>query len=126
VIKDETTLGNGAQAPSQAMKLDLRDPFQESEQNDIDQIEGRSNGELAWKLSNGTWVISYKGIMSLAQKHGITFSDGFNSNTKQVIARARLNSNERVSGKLPIPSQATISQDDMNRVYRRLWRCKML
>jgi len=99
--------GNGAQAPSQPMKLDLRDPFQESEQYDIDQIEGRKNGELAWKLSNGTWVISYKGIMTLSEKHGITFSDGFNSNTKQVIARARFNGNERVSGKLPIPSQET-------------------
>jgi hypothetical protein len=45
--------------------------------------------------------------MKLAEKHGITFSDGFNSNTKQVIARARLNGTERVSGKLPIPSQET-------------------
>ena len=99
--------GNGAQAPSQAMKLDLRDPFQQSEQLDIDQIEGRSNGELAHKLSNGEWVISYKGIMTLAQKHGIEFSDGFNSNTSQVIARARLNGNERISGKLPIPSKET-------------------
>jgi hypothetical protein len=45
--------------------------------------------------------------MKLAEKHGITFSDGFNSNTKQIIARARLNGTERVSGKLPIPSQET-------------------
>ena len=45
--------------------------------------------------------------MSLSQKHHITFTDGDNSNTKQVIARARLNGNERVSGKLPIPSRET-------------------
>ena len=97
--------GNGAYcAPS---KLDLSDPFQESESYDIDQIEGRKNGELAWKLSNGEYVISYQGIMKLAQKHDITFTDGDNSNTKQVIARARLNGSERISGKLPIPSRAT-------------------
>jgi hypothetical protein len=100
--------GNGAhKAPSQPMKLDLRDPFQESEQNDIDQIEGRKNGELAWKLSNGKYCISYKGIMTLSEKHGVTFTHGDNSNTKQVIARARLNGNERLSGKLPIPCQET-------------------
>jgi hypothetical protein len=97
--------GNGAQAPSQ--QLDLSDPFQEAEALDIDQIEGRKNSELAWKLRNGEYVISYKGIMTLSEKHGIEFSDGFNSNTKQVIARARLNGNERVSGKLPIPSPQT-------------------
>ena len=97
--------GNGAKAPSQP-QLDLRDPFQQSEQLDIDQIEGRRNGELAWNI-NGKYVISYKGIMSLSQKHDITFTDGDNSNTKQVIARARLNGNERVSGKLPIPSRET-------------------
>ena len=99
--------GNGAQAPSQAMKLDLRDLFQQSEQLDIDQIEGRKNGELAWKLSNGEYVISYAGVMKLAEKHGITFTDGYNSGTSQVIARAKLNGTERVSGKLPIPSQET-------------------
>jgi len=98
--------GNGAkQAPSQPTKLDLRDPFQQSEQLDIDQIEGRSNGELVHKLSNGEYVISYKGIMTLSEKHGIEFFDGFNSQTTQVIARARLNGNERISGKLPIPNK---------------------
>jgi len=105
-IDSQKNNGNGAQAPSQ-QQLDLSDPFQESEQYDIDQIEGRRDGELVHKLSNGEYVISYKGIMTLAQKHGIEFSDGFNSNTSQVIARARLNGNERVSGKLPIPSQTT-------------------
>ena len=98
--------GNGAQAPSQPMKLDIRDPFQQSEQNDIDQIEGRKNGELAWNI-NGKYVISYKGIMRLAESHEVAFTDGDNSNTKQVIARARLNGSERISGKLPIPSRAT-------------------
>ena len=100
--------GNGAkQAPSQPQQLDLSDPFQESESYDIDQIEGRKNGELAWKLSNGKYCISYAGVMKLAEKHGVEFFTGSNSQTAQVIARARLNSNERVSGKLPIPSQET-------------------
>ena len=98
--------GNGAKALSQPTKLDLRDPFQQSEQNDIDQIQGRKNGELAWNI-NGKYVISYRGIMRLSEKHGIEFFDGFNSQTTQVIARARLNGNERLSGKLPIPSRAT-------------------
>jgi len=97
--------GNGANlAPFQ---LDLSNPFEESESYDIDQIEGRRNGELAWKLRNGEYCISYAGVMKLAEKHGITFSDGFNSLTSQVIARACLNGNERVSGKLPIPSEKT-------------------
>ena len=114
-IDSQNNNGNGAKAPSQTMSLDIRDPFQEAEQLDVDQIERRGNGDLVHKLSNGEYVISYRGIMSLSQKHGIKFSDGFNSNTKsptrrpggQVIARARLNGNERVSGKLPIPSQET-------------------
>jgi hypothetical protein len=98
--------GNGdAKSPSQ--HLDISDPFQESEFYDIEQIEGRKNGELAWKLSNGEYCISYRGIMTLAEKHNITFTHGENSNTKQVIARAHLNGNERVSGKLPIPSYET-------------------
>jgi hypothetical protein len=90
--------GNGAQkAPSQPTKLDLNDPFQESESLDIDQIEGRKNGELAWKLRNGEYVISYKGIMTLAEKHSIEFDEvSLNDNT--VIAKAK-NGNERISGK---------------------------
>ena len=112
--------GNGAhKAPSQP-QLDISDPFQESESYDIDQIEGRKNGELAWKLSNGKYCISYRGIMSLAQKHDITFTDGDNSNTKQVIARARLNGNERVSGKLPIPSRATACELAKRNAARQL------
>jgi len=91
--------GNGAhQAPSQPMQLDISDPFQESEQYDIDQIEGRRNGELAWQLSNGEYVISYKGIMTLAEKHSIEYSVSMDDDTNTVIAKAT-NGNERVSGK---------------------------
>jgi hypothetical protein len=90
--------GNGAEkAPSQ-MKLDITDPFQESEQYDIDQIEGRRNGELAWKLRSGEYVISYAGMMKLAEKHGIEF-DELSVNDDTVIAKAK-NGNERISGKL--------------------------
>ncbi len=89
--------GNGAHAPSQ-IQLDPSDPFQESEQNDIDQIEGRKNGELAWKLSNGEYCISYRGIMTLAEKHGIEYEVSLHDDTNTVIAKA-MNDNERVSGK---------------------------
>ena len=82
----------------QPMKLDLRDPFQESESYDIDQIEGRKNGELAWKLSNGKYCISYAGVMKLAEKHNIDFSVSLHDDTNTVIAKAS-NGNERVSGK---------------------------
>jgi len=62
--------GNGAkQAPSQP-QLDISDPFQECESYDIDQVEGRRDGEMAWKLRNGEYVISYQGVMTMAQKHG--------------------------------------------------------
>ncbi len=120
--------GNGAQAPSQP-QLDISDPFQESEQLDIDQIEGlqnregglgvrvrapsayalnppsrtlppiRSNGELVHKLSNGEYVISYKGIMTLSEKHHITFETATHSETHTVIAKGRCGTSERVSGK---------------------------
>jgi hypothetical protein len=89
--------GNGAKAPSQPMKLDIADPFQEAEALDIDQIEGRKNGELAWKLRNGEYCISYRGIMTLAEKHSIDFDEvSVDGNT--VIAKAK-NGNERISGK---------------------------
>jgi hypothetical protein len=97
--------GNGAQAPSQTMSLDLRDPFQEVEQLDIDQIEGRRNGELAWRLRNGEYVISYKGIMTLSEKHHITFDEAVHSDTYTVIAKGRCGTSERVSGK-PINGNA--------------------
>jgi hypothetical protein len=91
--------GNGAhKAPSKTMKLDLRDPFQQSEQLDIDQIEGRKNGELAWKLRSGEYCISYKGIMTLAEKHGIEYEVSLHDDTHTVIAKA-MNGSERVSGK---------------------------
>jgi hypothetical protein len=90
--------GNGAKAPSQPTPLDITDPFQESEQYDIDQIEGRKNGELAWKLRNGEYCISYKGIMTLAEKHGIEYEVSLHDDTHTVIAKA-MNGSERISGK---------------------------
>jgi len=90
--------GNGAQAPSQ-IQLDISDPFQQSEQLDIDQIEGRLNGE---------YVISYKGIMTLAEKHNIEYSVSIHDDTNTVIATGgfftadnhqAMNGNSRVSGK---------------------------
>jgi len=89
--------GNGAKAPSQ-MQLDITDPFQEAEALDIDQIEGRKNGELAWKLRNGEYCISYLGIMKLAEKHGIDYEVSLHDDTNTVIAKAS-NGNERISGK---------------------------
>jgi len=90
------TADNHQQAPSQ--QLDLSDPFQESEQLDIDQIEGRANGELVHKLSNGQWVISYRGIMTLSEKHHITFDEAIHDE-HTVIAKGRCGTSERVSGK---------------------------
>jgi hypothetical protein len=86
------------------MQLDLSDPFQEAEALDIDQIEGRRNGELAWKLRSGEYVISYAGVMKLAEKHEISF-DEISVNDDTVIAKAK-NGNERISGK-PIYDNAT-------------------
>ena len=91
--------GNGAKAPSQPTKLDIRDPFQQSEQLDIDQIEGRLNGELVHKLSNGEYVISYKGIMTLSERHDIEFETAIHDETHTVIAKGRCGTSERVSGK---------------------------
>ena len=61
------TADNHHKAPSQ-MQLDISDPFQEckkqptpsayGELKDIAQVEGRSNGELVHRLSNGEYVIS--------------------------------------------------------------------
>ena len=100
------TNGNGAYcAPSQPTQLDITNPFQQSEQLDIDQIEGRSNGELVHRLSNGKIVISYKGIMKLSEKHHITFETAKHSETSTVIAQGRCGRNERVSGK-PINGNA--------------------
>jgi len=96
-LNSQNDNGNGAEnVPSQ---LDLSNPFQQSEQLDIDQIEGRSNGELVHKLSNGEYVISYKGIMTLSEKHHITFEALTHDETHTVIAKGRCGTSERVSGK---------------------------
>jgi hypothetical protein len=91
--------GNGdAKSPSQPMQLDISDPYQQAEQLDIDQIEGRRNGELAWKLSNGEYVISYRGIMTLAEKHNIDFPTIIKSQ-QAVIAYSQKQDSLRLSGK---------------------------
>jgi hypothetical protein len=95
--------GNGdAKSPSQ---LDISDPFKQSEQLDIDQIEGRSNGELVHHLSNGEYVISYRGIMKLSERHDIEFELATHDETHTVIAKGRCGTSERVSGK-PINGNA--------------------
>ena len=84
-------------------QLDVNNPFEECEARDIDQINGNANGDLAHKLSNGEYVISYNGIMALAEQHGVTFirhtvkSDAKRDGT--VIAHARLGTCTRASGK---------------------------
>ena len=83
---------------SQPTKLDLRDPFQESESYDIDQIEGRRDGEITWKLRNGKYVISYRGVMKLAELHHMTFEEAIHYD-HTVIAKGRCGTSERVSGK---------------------------
>ncbi len=88
---------------SPSHQLDRSDPFQESEQMDIEQIQGKRNGDLVHHLSNGEYIISYNGIMHLANKHGVTFtkhtvkSDAKRNGT--VVAHARLGNNTRASGK---------------------------
>ena len=79
-LQDRLNGANGTgdtQSPSHH-QLDTNDPFQECEQLDINQIEGRSwrvrshaLGDLVHHLSNGKYVISYKGIMSLAEQHNV-------------------------------------------------------
>ncbi|MHC4537882.1 MAG: DUF6011 domain-containing protein, partial [Planctomycetota bacterium] len=64
-----------------------------------EQIEGRRNGELAWKLSNGEYVISYRGILTLAERHHITFEEIIRDDTHTVIAKGRCGTSERISGK---------------------------
>jgi hypothetical protein len=83
---------------SPSHKLDASDPFQECEMLDIDQIEGRSNGDLAHKLSNGEYAVSYQGIMKLATKHNIDFPTVIKDN-KAVIAYAQQGRTARLSGK---------------------------
>ena len=89
----------GESQPSTDHQLDVTNPFEECEQRDIDQIEGRSNGDLAYKLSNGEYVISYRGIMKLADKHNVTFEASRHDETHTVIAYGRCGNNSRISGK---------------------------
>ena len=81
-------------------QLDPSDPFQLSELLDIDQIEGRRDDELAWKLQNGEYCISYAGVMKLAEKHRIEFDViQIDEKTDTVIAQAKRNGSSRISGK---------------------------
>jgi len=90
--------GNGdAKSPSQ--QLEMNDPFQECELLDIAQVEGRGNGEWAHRLSNGEYVVSYKGIMKLSEMHDIEFSLMTHDDTNTIIAKGRSGSSERISGK---------------------------
>nr|MBC8236002.1 SWIM zinc finger family protein [bacterium] len=83
--------------PSQiALRLD--NPFEEADSYDIDQIESRRNGDLAWNLSNGQYIISYQGVMALAERHGIQFSVSIHDDANLVIATA-MNGSQRASGK---------------------------
>ncbi|MBI4738824.1 hypothetical protein HY772_04645, partial [Candidatus Woesearchaeota archaeon] len=88
-IDSQKNADGRAQALSSQPQLDQRamryttpstsNPFEESESYDIDQIEGRRNGEVTWKLRNGEYVISYRGIMTLAEKHGIEYEVSLDS-----------------------------------------------
>jgi len=111
--------GNGDnQSPSQPTvsrrrrlllaQLEISDPFQECELKDIAQVEGavdapsdegRGNGEWAHRLSNGEYVVSYRGVMGLAEKHDIEFELATHDDTNTIIAKGRRNGSERVSGK---------------------------
>ena len=91
-------------------QLDVTNPFEESEALDIEQINGngwrvRSHalGDLVHHLSNGEYIISYHGIMALAEQHGVTFTKHTDEqeakDTRTVIAHARCGNNTRASGK---------------------------
>ncbi|TET28732.1 MAG: hypothetical protein E3J73_00455 [Candidatus Bathyarchaeum sp.] len=80
-------------------QLEISDPFQECELKDIAQVEGRGNGEWAHRLSNGEYVVSYRGVMGLAEKHDIEFELATHDETHTIIAKGRSGSSERVSGK---------------------------
>ena len=98
-LQDKLNGNNGTgNIKSPSHKLDVSNPFQECEQMDVDQIEGRSNGDLAHKLSNGEYIVSYRGIMALATKHNIDFPSVIKDN-KAVIAYAKKDGQSRLSGK---------------------------
>jgi len=87
----------GSKDPTQ-ITLRLDNPFEEADSYDIDQIEGKRNGDLAWKLSDGQYIISYQGVMTLTERHGIQFSVSIHDDAKLVLATAN-NGNQRASGK---------------------------
>ena len=108
VLQSKMNGNNGTgDTKSPSHKLDVSNPFQESEQRDIDQIEGRSNGDLVHVLSNGEYVISYNGIMKLAKQHNITFEAATHDDTHTVIAHAHCRNNSRASGKPANGSEMT-------------------
>ncbi len=97
-------------------QLDVTNPFEECEARDIDQINGNgwrvrrddkpsrhALGDLVHVLSNREYVISYRGIMKLAEKHGVTFDQHTDEqeakDTRTVIAYVRCGNNTRASGK---------------------------
>ena len=80
-------------------QLDVTNPFEECELLDIEQIEGKRNGDLVHHLTNGEYIISYNGIMALAEQHKITFEASTHDETHTVIALGRCGSNSRASGK---------------------------
>jgi hypothetical protein len=89
--------GKGSKDPKKR-QLRLDNPFEEADSYDIDQIEGRRSGDLAWKLSNGQYIISYQGVMTLADRHSIQFSVSIHDDADLVIATA-MNGDKRASGK---------------------------
>ena len=99
--------GNGGNHPPSHdlyQMLDPSNPFDECELRDIEQIEGKGNGEPVHHLSNGEYIISYKGIMALAEKHSVVFEKhkvhkSERTGYGEVIAYARLGNNTRMSGK---------------------------
>ena len=92
--------GTGGEShPSTDHQLDVTNPFEECEARDIDQINGNGNGDLVHVLSNGEYVISYRGIMKLAEQHDVTFEAARHDETHTVIAQGRCGNNSRASGK---------------------------
>ena len=112
--------GTGDTKSPSPHQLDTNDPFQESELLDIAQIEGRSNGDLVHVLSNGEYIISYNGIMKLAEQHSISFEASRHDETHTVIAHARCGSNSRASGKPANGSSTTAAELAKRNAARQL------
>ncbi len=127
-LQDKLNGNNGTGGESHpSIQLDANDPFQESELLDIDQIEGRSwrvrshaLGDLVHVLSNGEYVISYRGIMTLAEQHKITFEAARHDETRTVIAHGRCGNNSRASGKPINGSEMTAVELAKRNVARQL------